>query len=156
MLPYNPKKFIVVNRDNPLFLNVEERLHNSYWLECCPPEVSVSGVDEPSLALLMLDECNVFKNQPIKVSAYAQFQRCNTIAAYEHYRNAEIAIGFGFAYSADLSTWYMHSFNVAEDGVIIEPTPLIREIYWGRVLTPDEAAFYVEGEWSNLQTFGLV
>ena len=117
-------KFKTIGHDNPLFTGVEKTLLNLYWAGCCPPEVSVSGVDEASLILLCRDKCTVFKNRPIKVSAYAQSQRCHTIAAYEYYRNAKIAIGFGFAYSADFSTWYMHSFNVEEDGVIIEPTPL--------------------------------
>ena len=61
-----------------------------------------------------------------------------------------------YSNGADLSTWYMHSFNVAEDGVIIEPTPLIREAYWGRILTPEEAAFCVDEEWPALRALGLV
>ena len=81
---------------------------------------------------------------------------CHVIAAYEHYLNPKIKIGFGFAYSDDLSTWYMHSFNISEEGNVIEPTPLIREAYWGRILTPEEAAFCVDEEWCALQALGLV
>jgi hypothetical protein len=46
--------------------------------------------------------------------------------------------------------------DTIEEGNVIEPTPLIREIYWGRILTLEESQYCIEEEWSKLRAFGLV
>lgn len=148
-------RFEGITQSNPLFIKVKHLLEQAFP-SGDPPDVSTSGIDRKSIELLKPDSCGVFCNERTEVSVYARSQMCHAIAAYEHYLNPKIKIGFGFAYSDDLSTWYMHSFNISEEGNVIEPTPLIREIYWGRILTLEESQYCIEEEWSKLQAFGLV
>ena len=111
--------------------------------------VSEDGVDERSLIMLRPAECAMMEHHSIHVSKYAINQQCHAVAAYEWLEDPTQKFIFGFSYID--SAWYMHSFLKNSSGRIIEPTPLVRDIYWGREYSLAETKFLVAEELNKMR-----
>jgi len=111
--------------------------------------VSDEGVDERSLILLRPTHCRLIEHKDIRVSKYAVNQQCHAVSAWEWLNNPELKYMLGFTYIDH--TWYMHSFLIDTDDCIVEPTPITREMYWGRPYTKEETYFLVAEELNKMR-----
>ena len=115
--------------------------------------VSTDGVDERSLILLRPTACDVISHSSIRVSEYAVNQECHAISAWEWLNDPTLNYMVGFSYYEH--AWYMHSFLIDTSNCIVEPTPIEREIYWGRKYTKEETLFLVAEELNRMRRLDL-
>lgn len=105
---------------------------------------------------MILEDFTVFRrNHPVRRLRGAPDQECHAVSAWLWKTNPGYRIICGMAYSEELnescSDWHFHSFCVDQEGVIVEPTPIVRDWYVGSVLTPEQATVFYEEEVENIK-----
>ena len=94
-------------------------------------------------------------NLPNMFSNPCKIQECHAMSAYLWMLDPSIQIYNGFALIEEEivnSSWYHHSF-VVKDNIILEPTTLKRDKYFGIPLSPSETQTFVLGELTNIHRF---
>lgn len=91
----------------------------------------------------------------VKIHKDAVEQECHAITAYAWLKDRDLKIHSGLGYSEHLDGWYAHSFATNKKGKIIEPTPLIRDLYFGAPLSIKRTLKMVTAELPNIKNIGL-
>lgn len=94
-------------------------------------------------------------NLPSTFSNPCKIQECHAISAYLWMLDPTVQIYNGVALIEEEmvnSSWYHHSF-VVKDNIILEPTTLKRDKYFGIPLSPSETQIFVLGELTNIHRF---
>ena len=92
---------------------------------------------------------------PVVFSTPCKIQECHAISAYLWMLDTSVQIYNGVALIEEEmgnSSWYHHSF-VVKDNIILEPTTLKRDKYFGVPLSPSETQTFVLGELTNIHRF---
>lgn len=91
----------------------------------------------------------------VSIHTEAIEQECHALTAYAWLKDRNLKIHSGLGYSEHLDGWYAHSFSTNEKGKIIEPTPLIRDLYFGAPLSNKRTLKMVLAELPNIKRIGL-
>lgn len=96
-------------------------------------------IDDQQLKELAMNGRMVPKEHPVKENLAGVMGQCHALASYLWLCNPSWKLYLGFGYQDEEvpcnSSWYLHSFLVDTEGVIVEPTPLERDGYWGAPLS---------------------
>jgi len=94
-------------------------------------------------------------NLPVTFSTPCKMQECHAISAYLWMLDPTVQIYNGTALIEEemvSSSWYHHSF-VVKDNIILEPTTLKRDKYFGVPLSLSETQKFIMGELTNIHRF---
>ena len=97
----------------------------------------------------------VLHDKKVILSDYLIYHECHAVSSYIWLNNPHYHYVLGFAYENDNDIWYFHSFLINDEGVIIEPSPIVRQVYWGRVMSFAETRIHVCEELDNIRNLGL-
>ncbi len=99
-----------------------------HWEDCV---TSVIHITTEQLEL-MSQGLSLIKGE-VEISINAKPMECLVVSEQDQRENPSLKRYIGFAESGELSNseWHFHAFCVKPDGVILEPTPIIRNRYYG-------------------------
>lgn len=78
---------------------------------------------------------------------------CHAVALWRWLKQPTLQYVLGFALLE--GTWNFHSFLLMEDGAILEPTPFRRELYYGRIFSPEETLIALRGRVGCIKRLNL-
>lgn len=161
----DPERFAVEYADNELidtsilYKNTKKGALYNEVIELlpnwCANVTDIADLRKEDLETLLGDFTVFSKNNPVKRLKGAPDQECHAVAAHLWHTNPGYKLVCGLAYSEerteDLSSWHFHSFCIDTDGVIVEPTPIVRDWYVGSVLTEEQARKSYKEELENIR-----
>lgn len=102
----------------------------------------------------LINEGVIINNTKIEISPFAINQACHCISAYLAMNDNTLTLYTGYSLYSD--GWYYHSWCVNNDGVIIEATPIEREIYFGIPFYNEDRIKFINEEKSNMIFHNLI
>lgn len=134
-----------------LLRQLKKKLQGFYQESC----VNRHDLDELTNAELQWFQALEPVKLPCIEAPFVQAQQCHAVSAYLWLQDPSIQLYSGFALIEEEmcvdADWWHHSFCV-KDGVILEPTPRLRDVYVGIPYTAAQTIQFVQSQLENIRT----
>ena len=91
----------------------------------------------------------------IKAHRNAHDQECHAISSLAWLKDPSLTMYTGIAYMDDFGDWVQHTFAVDTKNNVIEPTPMLRDTYYGHPMSLLETLKFVRDELQNIGNLGF-